>query len=71
MKVGKSPRPDGFKADFLKANWDIIGEDVTSALKFYFEKSYMFSPLNSMVITLVPKTKKYCANEGVLAYIFL
>ncbi|XP_047339454.1 uncharacterized protein LOC124942925 [Impatiens glandulifera] len=25
----KSPRPDGFNAEFFKANWDIVGYDIT------------------------------------------
>lgn len=57
MKYDKAPGPDGYTAEFFVQNWDIIGEEVTNALKFCFDRKYMFFPLNSTAITLIHKSE--------------
>ncbi|XP_077232003.1 uncharacterized protein LOC143865668 [Tasmannia lanceolata] len=51
----KSPGPDGFNADFFKAFWHLIGEEVTTAIQNFFHCGEMLSELNTTFITLIPK----------------
>ena len=32
----KAPRPDGYTSLFFKRAWDIIGEEVRAAVRFFF-----------------------------------
>lgn len=55
MKRGTAPGPDGFTVDFFIHNWSIVGKDMVKAISYCFENDYMYKPLNSTIITLVPK----------------
>lgn len=52
-----APGPDGYTAEFFKQNCEIVGKEVTQPVKFCFDKSFMYFPVNSTVLTLVPKTE--------------
>jgi hypothetical protein len=36
MPANNAPGPDGFSADFFKASWSIVGEDMVAAIKGFF-----------------------------------
>jgi len=38
MDKFKTPGPDGFGAAFFKDHWNIVKEDVCTAVKFFFEE---------------------------------
>ncbi|XP_019230666.1 PREDICTED: uncharacterized protein LOC109211574 [Nicotiana attenuata] len=46
---------DGFPAEFFKANWNIIGEDIITAVMQFFENGQLLKEINCTIITLVPK----------------
>ncbi|XP_043697429.1 uncharacterized protein LOC122648258, partial [Telopea speciosissima] len=56
FKNSKAPGPDGFGAAFYKHSWEIVGEDLTLAVKWFFMKSYLPSSVNATFISLIPKT---------------
>ncbi|XP_071740858.1 uncharacterized protein [Rutidosis leptorrhynchoides] len=53
--LNKSPGPDGFTAEFFRAAWDIIGEDITSAVRGFFHTGKLLKELNHTIISLLPK----------------
>lgn len=57
MKNDKAPVPDGFTEEFFKQNWEVVGDEVIKSLKFCFDQSYMYFPLNNTAITLVFKVE--------------
>ena len=36
MPANKAPAPDGSSAEFFKASWSIVGEDMIAAIKGFF-----------------------------------
>ncbi|XP_043697137.1 uncharacterized protein LOC122647907, partial [Telopea speciosissima] len=48
--------PDGFGAAFFKHSWDVVGEDLTLAVKWFFSKTSLPSSINATFISLIPKT---------------
>ncbi|XP_009772717.1 uncharacterized protein LOC107803069 [Nicotiana tabacum] len=48
---------DGFNAIFFKRAWGSIGEEVTQAVKEFFDIAQMYKPVNCISITLIPKVK--------------
>jgi hypothetical protein len=55
MKSNKAPGPDGFTANFFKASWSVVGDDVIKAIKNFFETSLLLKELNAIILSLVPK----------------
>ncbi|CAN1136539.1 LINE-1 retrotransposable element ORF2 protein [Linum perenne] len=53
----KSPGPDSYNADFYKNSWPLIGEEVSSAISSFFDKTYMPPYVNSIALALIPKVK--------------
>ena len=51
----KSPRLDGFNFCFIKFSWDILKEDVVSAVQKFAEGGSWSKGTNASFITLVPK----------------
>ncbi|XP_039071287.1 uncharacterized protein LOC120218420 [Hibiscus syriacus] len=51
----KSPGPDGFTPFFFKKTWNINGEDVINAIKFFFKETFLLPAFNSTIIALIPK----------------
>jgi len=51
----KSPGPDGFNFCFIKFSWDILKEDVVSAVQKFAEGGSWSKGTNASFITLVPK----------------
>ncbi|KAE8656105.1 Transcription factor, putative isoform 2 [Hibiscus syriacus] len=51
----KAPGPDSFTPYFFKNSWNIVGEDVVAAVKFFFLNATIHPAFNSTIIALVPK----------------
>ncbi|XP_043697107.1 uncharacterized protein LOC122647867, partial [Telopea speciosissima] len=64
FKNSKAPGPDGFGAAFYKHSWEIVGEDLTLAVKWFFMKSYLPSSVNATFISLIPKTGDVTSFAG-------
>jgi hypothetical protein len=52
----KSPRPEGFNAEFLKKCWPIIKQDFCDLCAQFHSGSLCLQSINNCFITLVPKT---------------
>ncbi|XP_043697269.1 uncharacterized protein LOC122648066 [Telopea speciosissima] len=55
LKSSKAPGPDGFGAGFYKHSWEVIGEELTHAVQWFFVNSFMPRSINATFITLVLK----------------
>lgn len=64
MAKNKSPGPDGFSPEFYIAAWSIVGVEVTRAIIYFFESLHLPRVINSVAITLVPKS----ANASSLSH---
>nr|GEU89847.1 RNA-directed DNA polymerase, eukaryota, reverse transcriptase zinc-binding domain protein [Tanacetum cinerariifolium] len=53
--IDKAPRPDSFTFGFYRRYWDIIGNDVVDAVKWFFLHGEIPKGGNSSFITLIPK----------------
>ncbi|XP_039039864.1 uncharacterized protein LOC120177954 [Hibiscus syriacus] len=42
----KSTSPDGFTPIFFKKTWNVVGDDVINAIKFFFKDSYLLPAFN-------------------------
>lgn len=51
------PGPDGFTVNFYKANWYLVGKKFTKAIGHFFTKSFIYYPMNSTTISLIPKVE--------------
>ncbi|CAL1382658.1 unnamed protein product [Linum trigynum] len=50
MASDKAPGPDGYPADFYKADWSVVGKDVEDALLHFFGTSILRRKLNSTIL---------------------
>jgi len=51
----KSPGPDGFNNEFIKASWPTIKQDFYDLCRSFFENNCCLQSINSSYITLIPK----------------
>nr|GEY00043.1 hypothetical protein [Tanacetum cinerariifolium] len=68
----KAPSPDGFTVAFFKKSWDIMGGEVTIAIRDFFSNGKLLKELNHTIISLIPKVSTptkindyrpiYCCN---------
>jgi len=47
--------PNGFNINFIKNNWEVIGEDIIKALHWFYEIGYIPRGCNASFVTLIPK----------------
>lgn len=52
---GKAPGPDGFGSAFFKGAWEILGEDVYTAVLDFLNAGNLLKEINATNITLIPK----------------
>ncbi|GJX07985.1 RNA-directed DNA polymerase, eukaryota, reverse transcriptase zinc-binding domain protein [Tanacetum coccineum] len=57
MGNDKAPGPDGYTSAFFKEAWDIIADDVTSAVSEFFINGRLLKELNHTIIALIPKVR--------------
>lgn len=60
MPMNKSPGPDGYSIEFLRASWDTVGTDVISAISEFFRNGRLLKDLNTTTICLIPKMDAAC-----------
>ncbi|XP_021996242.2 uncharacterized protein LOC110893442 [Helianthus annuus] len=51
----KAPGPDGYTSIFFKKSWDVIGNDICSAVRDFFDNGSLLTQLNHTIISLIPK----------------
>jgi hypothetical protein len=51
----KALGPDGYTAEFFKSSWSVVGADVITAIKSFFESGLLLKEVNTTILTLVPK----------------
>lgn len=57
MRPNKAPGPDGFTAGFYQLHWDLLGNDIISAVLDFLNGGVMPDELNHTTIELIPKTR--------------
>ncbi|GKF99457.1 hypothetical protein Tco_0298240, partial [Tanacetum coccineum] len=55
MSDEKAPGSDGFTADFFKKTWNVVGNDVTYAIREFFINGKLLKEHNHTLISLIPK----------------
>lgn len=55
LPASKAPGPDGYPAEFFKANWNVVGRDMIAAVKEFMESGCLLQQWNSTIISLIPK----------------
>ena len=55
LPADKSPGPDGFNNEFIKACWDIIKDDVTDLIMVFYAGTMNLQSINTSFNTLIPK----------------
>ncbi|GKD95568.1 putative RNA-directed DNA polymerase, eukaryota, reverse transcriptase zinc-binding domain protein [Tanacetum coccineum] len=56
MGDDKAPGPNAFTAAFFKKAWDVVGGDVTCAIRdFFFSNGKLLKEINHTFISLIPK----------------
>jgi hypothetical protein len=58
MHPNKSPGPDGFTTGFYIKHWDILRNDVCSAIRKFLEGGDMPEVVNNTVLVLIPNVKQ-------------
>ena len=51
----KAPGPDGFSSLFFKRAWNIVGNEVSDAVEYFFKTGCMLREINCTIIALVLK----------------
>ncbi|XP_074265657.1 uncharacterized protein LOC141588101 [Silene latifolia] len=52
----KSPGPDGYSSQVFKDSWEVVGGDVITAIKNFFQAGKLLKQVNTTNITLIPKS---------------
>ncbi|XP_013624949.1 PREDICTED: uncharacterized protein LOC106331168 [Brassica oleracea var. oleracea] len=60
MPTNKSPGPDGYSIEFIRASWDVVGPDIINAVSEFFRNGRLLKDLNTTAITLIPKKPEAC-----------
>lgn len=51
----KSPGPDAILVVFYQKAWSIVGEEITEAVIYFFQRGYLLREWNQTFFTLIPK----------------
>ena len=60
MPLSKSPGPDGYNVEFIRASWDTVGSDIVLAVREFFRNGRLLKDLNTTAIALIPKKSEAC-----------
>lgn len=60
MPLNKSPGPDGYCIEFLRASWETVGNDIIAAVAEFFRNGHLLRDLNTTSICLIPKSSEAC-----------
>ncbi|CAN1830709.1 Transposon TX1 uncharacterized 149 kDa protein [Linum perenne] len=55
MGATKAPGPDGFSGQFYRKYWSLVGDEVSTEIKQFFQSGIMPSGWNDTHIALIPK----------------
>ncbi|GKB00478.1 protein LAZ1 [Tanacetum coccineum] len=55
MGDDRAPGPDGFTTAFFTKAWDVVGGDITCAIRDFFSNDKLLKELNHTIIPLIPK----------------
>jgi len=58
MPSDKSPGPDGYTVEFLKATWPIVKRDFEVAVQSFFLYGFIPKGVNTTILALIPKKKE-------------
>jgi hypothetical protein len=50
-----APEPDGFPAPFFQRNWEVLPEEVISAVRNFFDEGVMLEGVSNTSVVLIPK----------------
>lgn len=56
MKSDSASAPDVFIVEFFKANQELVENDFLDAIEYFFSHNYLYYPLNTTAVSLIPKT---------------
>ncbi|GJY77569.1 hypothetical protein Tco_0483370 [Tanacetum coccineum] len=54
----RAPGPNGYTSSFFKKAWRVVGKDVCSAVKEFFQNRKLLGELNATLVTLILKIQK-------------
>ena len=60
MPLDKSPGPDGYSVEFIRASWDVVGKDIVAAVSKFFRNDRLLRDHNTTAIILIPKKQDAC-----------
>lgn len=55
LSLNRTPGPDGLTAEFFRALWSLLGDEVCTVILDFFKSRFMPSGLNSTSLILIPK----------------
>lgn len=55
MSINKSPGPDGYSIEFIRASWDTVGPDIINTVSAFFRNGRLLKDLNTTAIALILK----------------
>ncbi|XP_074293086.1 uncharacterized protein LOC141619998 [Silene latifolia] len=54
----KAPGPDGYNSQFYRDAWDVVGDEICSAIMNFFSIGQLLVQVNSTIVTLIPKVDR-------------
>lgn len=63
MPLNKSPGPNGYSVEFIRASWETVGEDIINAVREFFRNGRLLKDMNTTTIALIPK-KPHASSLG-------
>ncbi|XP_010501806.1 PREDICTED: uncharacterized protein LOC104779111 [Camelina sativa] len=55
MPRDKSPGPDGYTVEFLKATWSVVKSDFITSVQSFFKFGFLPKGVNTTILALIPK----------------
>ncbi|XP_031285378.1 uncharacterized protein LOC116144061 [Pistacia vera] len=61
----KAPGPDGFSAYFFKKAWDVVGKDVTMAIKDFFKEGFLGRIKSALPLFIDPAQAAFVGDRRI------